>query len=129
MASLTKIAHSKGAGMDDFELFQQEQSKQKELDTSIKLLRKNGYALAEAQREYNVKLASKALNLRSQDMPIGLIQLTIKGDKEVADARFKRDCAQVLYDANKDHVNATKLELRLIESAIQREWGQAKNMV
>ena len=110
---------------DQFDLYQQMQDKVHDLDVSVRLLRKNGNALAEAQRDYNVLLASKALKLRSQEMPIGLIQLTIKGDREVADARLKRDCAQVMYDANKDHINATKLELRLLEASLEREWGQA----
>ena len=43
----------------------------------------------------------------------------------VAEARFKRDMAEVLYTANKEAIQSVKLQLRLIESQIQREYGIA----
>lgn len=110
------------------ELYQTLSDKERELTASIKLLRKNGNKLAEAQRDYNVALAEASLKLRSQEMPVGMIQLVVKGIKSVADKRFERDAAQVMYDANKDHINATKLEMRILEAQIEREYGQAGSM-
>ena len=65
------------------------------------------------------------LRLRDEGMPVGLIDLTIRGDKEVAALRFTRDCKKVTYDANQEAVQAIKLQMRLIESQIQREYGVA----
>lgn len=96
-----------------------------ELNTCIKMLRKTGTAYAEAERAYKVKLAEKALRLRDDGMAIGMIDKVIYGDREVADMRFKRDIAEVSYDANKEAIQSIKLQMRLIEAQLQREWGQA----
>lgn len=104
-----------------FELYQEIQQKRRELDVCIKELRKNGTALAEAERAYKIKLREWCLRLRAQDMPIGLIDKTCYGVPEVADLRFKRDVAQVTYDANKDAINSIKLQLRLISSQLSTE--------
>lgn len=101
--------------------------KTEELRTCVKKLRTTGTEFAEAERAYQVKKAEVALRLRDEGMSVGLIELTIKGHKEVAPLMFKRDVAGVLYDANKDAVQSAKLQMRLIENQIQREWGQAGN--
>lgn len=110
--------------MEQYDLFQEVNQKRRELDVCIRELRKNGTALAEAERDYKIKLREWALRLRSQqDMPVGLIDKTIYGVPEVAELRFRRDIAQTVYDANKDAINATKLELRIISAQISSEMG------
>ena len=109
--------------MDD--LYSELTIKTGELNTCIKQLRKTGTALAEAERAYQVKKAEKALRLRDEGMPVGLIDMTIRGDKEVAALRFARQIAEITYDANREAVASIKLQLRLIENQIQREYGAA----
>ena len=95
-----------------------------ELSTSIKLLRKNGNELASAEKDYKICLRQEALKLRQeQDMPVTLINQIIYGVPEVAEKRFKRDVAQTMYDTNQEHINVTKLKLRLLEAQLNREWG------
>lgn len=95
-----------------------------ELTTSIKLLRKNGNELASAERDYKICLRQEALKLRTeQDMPVTLINQIIYGVQEVADKRFKRDVAETMYNTNLEHINVTKLKLRLLEAQLNREWG------
>ena len=55
-------------------------------------------------------------------MAIGMIDKTCYGIPSVAEARYKRDIAQITYDANQDFINSIKLQLRLIESQITREY-------
>lgn len=99
-----------------------------ELTISIKKLRQSGNALAEAERDYKITLRQEALKMRvEKDMPVTLINQIIYGVPEVADKRFKRDIAETMYNANQEHINATKLKLRLLEAQIQREWGNANN--
>ena len=107
--------------MADYDLWQEIKQKTKQLDYSVKELRKSGTAYAEAERIYKIKLREWCLKLRSQDMPIGLIDKTCYGIPEVAELRFKRDCARVVYDANKDAINAIKLEIRIINEQLSRE--------
>ena len=99
-----------------------------ELTLSIKKLRQHGNALAETERDYKITLRQEALKLRvEKDMPVTLINQVIYGIPEVAEKRYKRDIAKTLYDTNQEHINATKLKLRLLESQIQREWGNINN--
>ena len=106
------------------ELYAELQQKTKELDTSIKLLRKNGTAYAEAEKEYKILLRVECLKMRDDGMAIGMIDKTCYGIPSVAEARFKRDVAEATYKANQEAINSIKLQLRLIENQIQREWGQ-----
>lgn len=107
------------------ELIQELQQKTRELDTSIKLLRKNGTAYAQAERDYKILLRKECLKLRDEGMAIGMIDKTCYGIPEIADMRFKRDVAMAVYKANQEAINSIKLQLRLIENQIGREWGQA----
>ena len=93
-----------------------------ELDTCIKQLRKTGTAYAEAERAYKVLLRREALKLRDQGMAVGMIDKVILGIPSVAEARFKRDIAEVTYKANQDAIQSIKLQLRLLDNQIQREW-------
>lgn len=108
------------------DLYNDIQELMKELTTSIKLLRKNGNELAEAERDYKICLRQNALKLRNEeDMPVTLINQIIYGVPEVAEKRFKRDVAQTMYDTNQEHINVTKLKLRLLEAQLNREYPNA----
>ena len=97
----------------------------KELDESIKLLRKNGITAAEAEKTYKMLLRQECLKMRDEGMAIGLIDKVCYGIPSVADARFERDVAQATYKANQEHINIKKLQLRIVESQINREWNYA----
>lgn len=107
----------------DSDLYFELQTKTKQLETSIRQLRKSGTDYAEAERAYKVLLRQECLKLRDEGMAIGLIDKTCYGIPSVAEARFKRDVAEAVYKANLEAINSTKLQLRLIESQLQREWG------
>jgi hypothetical protein len=94
-----------------------------ELDASIRELAKNGEALAAAERDYKMELTKTALALRADDMAVTLINQVIYGLEPVANKRFDRDVAEATYKANQEHINITKLKLRLLESQLSREWG------
>lgn len=104
-------------------LYMELQEKTKELDVSIKQLRVSGTEYAQAERDYKVLLRSECLRLRESGMAVGMIDKTCYGIPEVADARFKRDVAEAVYKANQEAINSTKLQMRLIEAQLQREWG------
>ena len=109
------------------DLYNDLQQKTRELETSIRLLRQNGTAYAQAEKEYKMLLRQECLKLRDEGMAIGMINMTAYGIPSVAEARFKRDVAEATYFANKEAINSLKLQLRLIENQIQREWGTAGN--
>ena len=105
------------------DLYEELQAKTRQLDASIRQLRKNGTECAEAERDYKVLLRTECLRLKEEGMAIGMIDKVCYGIPAVAEARFRRDVAEVVYTANQEAINALKLQMRLIESQIQREWG------
>lgn len=109
--------------MDD--LMTELQAKVRQLDASIRQLRKSGSDYAEAEKEYKILLREECLKLRDGGMAIGLIDKTCYGIKTVAEARFKRDVAETVYKANLEAIASIKLQLRLLENQVQREWGAA----
>ena len=107
----------------DYDLYNELQSKTKQLEVSIKQLRKSGTDYATAEREYKILLRTECLKLRDEGMAIGMINMTAYGIPSVAEARFKRDIAETIYKANLEAINSIKLQMRLIEGQLNREWG------
>lgn len=101
---------------------------QRQLTASIGQLKRNGVSFAEAERNYKVELNKRVLDLRDEKMAVTLISLIIHGEKSVAELRLKRDIAKTIYETNLEHINATKLQIRIIENQISREWGNGKNV-
>ena len=109
------------------ELYEELQAKTRQLDASIKQLRKNGTEYAQKERDYKVLLRTECLKLKEEGMAIGMIDKTCYGIPSVAEARFQRDIAKVVYEANQEAIASLKLQMRLIENQIQREWGSPNN--
>lgn len=105
------------------DLYNELESKIQELEISIRSLRKTGQNYAEAERDYKILLRQEVLKLRDEGQAIGVITLTCYGIPSVAEARFKRDTAEAIYKANLEAINSIKLQLRLLENQIQREYG------
>lgn len=100
------------------------------LNQSINMLGKYGKELAETEREYKIKLRQEALRLRSEKgMPVTLIQQVVYGVPEVADKRFKRDIAEAMRDTAMENINVLKLQIRILENQLQREYGNVNKGV
>jgi len=96
------------------------------LDKAIKDLANNGYDLAKKEKEYKVAVNKKALELRAEDMPVTLINQVIYGYEDISNLRFDRDVAQVKYNSNQEYINTIKLQIRILESQMNREWTNTK---
>ena len=109
------------------DLYDDLQAKTRQLEKSIKSLRKSGTDYAQAEKDYKILLRTECLKLRDEGMAIGMIDKTCYGIPSVAAARFKRDVAETVYKANLEAINAIKLQMRLIEAQINREWSVSTN--
>ena len=107
------------------DLYLELRNKTKNLEWSVKELNQSGIAYAQAERDYKVLLRQAVLKMRSEGLAVVIIDKTCHGVPEVANARFNRDVAEATYKANLEAINALKLQMRIIEAQIQREWGQA----
>lgn len=109
------------------DLFNDLQALTNRLNQSIKLLAKYGREFAEAERDYKITLRQEALKLRAEkNMPVTLIQQVVYGVPEVADKRYKRDVAEAMYQTAQENINSIKLQMRVIEGQLNREWNNTK---
>ena len=109
----------------DLDLWTELQQKSAQLNTAVKTLRNSGSEYAAAERDYKVLLRTECLKLKDEGVAIGLIDKTCYAIPSVAEARFKRDVAEAVYKANLEAINSLKLQIRIIDNQISREWGQA----
>lgn len=107
----------------EYDLYSELLSKTKQLEMSVRQLRKSGTDFAEAERDYKVLLRQECLKLRDSGMAIGMIDKCCYGIPSVAEARFNRDVAECVYKANQESINSIKLQMRLLEAQISREWS------
>ena len=109
------------------DLYNEIQQKIRELEISIRSLRKTGQKYAEAERDYKILLRQEVLKMRDEGQAIGVITLTCYGIPSVAEARFKRDIAEAIYKANLEAISTIKLQIRVLENQINREFGMEGN--
>ena len=107
--------------MDD--LYTALQAKIQLLESSLRQLRQTGTAFAQAEKDYKILLRTECLKLRDDGVAVGVIEKICYGIPSVAEARFKRDVAEAVYKANQEAINTYKLEIRLIEAQMSREWS------
>ena len=108
------------------DLFNELQRLTNDLNISIKKLRETGTDFAQAERDYKITLREEALKLRAEKgMPVTLIQQVVYGVPEVANKRFTRDVKEAIYQANQEAINSIKLQMRIIEGQLNREWSSS----
>jgi hypothetical protein len=96
------------------------------LHTSLAEFGKRGKAYADAERIYREALAKQILIERDKGVPVTIISDICRGNPEIARLRFNKDVAETSYKAAMEAIQVYKLNIRVLESAIEREWGSAK---
>ena len=109
------------------ELLNELQDKRKLLNQALAECVKRGTKLAQAEKEYKAANAKFILAERAKGTAATLIKDLAMGDDDIVILRLERDIASVYYENAKEAVNVYKLEARLIEEQIAREWGAAKS--
>lgn len=95
----------------------------KMLDASARALSRRGRDAAQAEKEYRMELAKTILRLRAEGMPATVIADVARGDPQIAALKMARDTQEAVYDAAKEYVNVLKIQVRVLEGDISREWG------
>lgn len=109
--------------------YQQLEYARKQMKNASKELRDRGKAKARAEADYQAAKARRALEMKAEGHSGTMIQTLIKGDPEVNQKLFERDCAEVLYESAKEALNVYKLDAKLLEADIERAWNDAKRMI
>ena len=93
------------------------------LDAAVKQLGVRGRAYAQAERDYRVAMARKIMAEREKGTPVTIISDLCRGNPEIAKLRFERDCAEVVYKSALEAINAIKLQIKILDAQVSREWG------
>lgn len=108
--------------MEDYELLVYLQKKRDELARTLVESKKRGIAFSDAERDYKREKAKFIAQKRMENMPVTLIRDLAQGDVYISELRHARDVAKVLYQNAAEAINVYKLECRLVEAQIKREW-------
>ena len=92
------------------------------LDSALQQFGNRGRAAAQAEHDYRVERAKHTLILRDKGVPATLIQDLCRGEPTIAKLKFEWDVALVSYNAAQEAINSYKLQIRVLESTIEREW-------
>ena len=92
------------------------------LDAALQQLGNRGRLYADAEQRYRIALAQKILIERDKGTPVTIISDICRGDKEIAKLKFDRDCAEITYKAAMEACNVYKLQIKILENQIEREW-------
>jgi hypothetical protein len=93
------------------------------LDNSIKMLRKTGSDYAKAYTDYRVALAKELLILKDEGYAITLAGDIARGKPEIAHLKFEEISKEAIYKANMESINVLKLQIKILENQIEREYG------
>ena len=109
------------------DLYQELNHKMKQLDNAIKMLRTTGRDYAKAYTEYRVALAKELLVLKSEGYAITLAGDIARGKPEIAKLKFEEISTEAIYKANLESINVSKLEIKIIQEQINKEYSNIGN--
>lgn len=107
------------------ELINEIGQKSKLLDAAVRELGIRGRAYAQAEQDYRIALAEKIISERDKGTPATICSDICRGDRRIAKLRFERDVAEVVYKSAMESINSLKLQIRILDNQIEREWGRA----
>ena len=105
------------------DLIQQQFDLSQNLVSLIKELAQQGEALAQANYSYYRQKTSVAFRMKNDGLSATMIMQLIKGEPSVAVLMRERDIAEAKYKATQETINAVKLQIRMNDNQINREWS------
>jgi hypothetical protein len=105
------------------DLYNELQEKCRLLDNSIKMLRKTGSDYAKAYTDYRKELAKELVKLKDEGYAITLAGDIARGKPEIAHLKFMEISTEAIYKANMESINVLKLEIKILQEQINKEYG------
>jgi len=109
--------------MSGQDLYLEMQEKVDLLNQALRELGRRGRTYAQAEHDYKVELSKEILVQRDNKIPVTIISDICRGTPRIAKLRFERDVAEVTYKAAMEAINSYKLQIRILEGQISREYG------
>lgn len=111
----------------EYDFYSEIQKKTQDLETSVKMLRKTGEDYANAYTNYRIALSKELLRLKNDGMAVTLAYDIARGLPSVAKLKFEELMKEAIYNANKESINALKLQIKILENQLSREWSTQLN--
>ena len=92
------------------------------LDAALGFIEERGRDYAKSEYEYRVAMAKQIMIEREKRVPVTIIYDICRGNPVIADLKFKRDVAEAVYKAAIEACNVQKLQIKVLENQINREW-------
>ena len=105
------------------DLYNELMEKSRLLDNSIKMLRKTGSDYAKAYTDYRVALAKELVKLKEEGYAITLAGDIARGKPEIAHLKFEEISKEAIYKANMESINVLKLQIKIIQEQLNKEYG------
>ena len=93
------------------------------MSLSIKSLIKTGKDYAKAYTDYRIALAKELVRLKDDGMAVTIAYDVARGKPEIAKLKFNEIANEAVYKANLESINAVKLQIKIIQNQIDKEWG------
>lgn len=108
--------------MSGQDLYMELQGKVSMLDKALQQLGARGRTYAKSEQDYRIALAEKILIEREKGTPVTIISDICRGDRKIAGLKFDRDVAETVYKAAMEACNVYKIQVRVLENQIDREY-------
>ena len=111
------------SNLGNADLIQQQFDLSENLKQLIRELAKQGDALAQANYSYYRQKTSVVYRLKNEGLSATMINQIIKGEPSVAVLMREKEIAEARYKATQETINVLKLQMRMNDSQISREWN------
>lgn len=109
----------------EFDLVNKIMQKSQELDVAVKQIRQSAYDYAKARHDYRIRIATETMRLKDNGYKVTCISDLVRGNPEVAKLGMQEIITEGVYKANMESIQAIKLQIRLLDAQLTREWGIA----
>ena len=93
------------------------------LTKSLEQFKARGQEYAKCYRNYRVLVAQELLKLKAEGMPVTIAYDIARGKEEVADAKEKEIIAECMYKSCQEAINTYKLQIKILQEQINKEWS------
>ena len=93
------------------------------LTKALEEYKKRGKDYANCYKEYRVAVAKELLRLRDESVPVTIAYDIARGNEDVAELKRKEIIAESLYKRCQEAINTYKLQIKIIQEQINKEYG------
>lgn len=92
------------------------------LNTALAEFKNRGITYAKAYANYRKLLAQELLRLKAEGMPVTIAYDIARGKEEIAKAKEHEIIAETLYKSCQEAINAYKLQIKILQEQIEKEY-------